>query len=127
MHGIPGHDKSVDSIHVIVGDTREMIVRERGIEIATGPIGPIMHGAQKIALRPRADAGFHIRRDVGGINRSEHCFQWPPARVRFAAGLRMTCRAVADSRELRALRHGLAVEHWLASRRVGRRIPTRVR
>jgi hypothetical protein len=48
-------------------------------------VDALVHGAQKVRIAPRADAGLLIGRDVGGVERAVLGLERAPARERRAA------------------------------------------
>src|SRR5215216_8177441 len=100
---LPSHHERVQSARILIGDLREVMIREGRIEMPSLPIGPLAQGAQKSSHRPAADAALRIGRDVRAVDDAERRRQRPPAGKHSPAVLGMTDIAVADCGELRSL------------------------
>src|SRR5438034_11769803 len=87
-----------------------MIVRKCGIEMPSGAIDAVVHGARKILAAPESDTGVRIGRDVGRVDRAERRRQRQPAGEWLASELGVAGTAVTDSGELRTLGHECGVE-----------------
>jgi hypothetical protein len=80
-----------------------MLVWQRGIEVSATSRYAVPHGAFEGGVRPGADAGFLVRRNVCGVQRTERRGEWAAAGKRDAAVGSVADGAVADCSERRAL------------------------
>ena len=79
---LPRHQKGIKRVVVLVGDVGEMIIRKGRIEMLAVAIDAGAHRAAECRLRPAADAGVGVGRDVGGIDGAERCRHGrPPAKA----------------------------------------------
>src|SRR5579862_4470364 len=69
------------------------------------------HGALEGGVRPAADAGLDVGRDVGAVDEAERRFDGAPAGVEDAVGRGMAGRAVAERGELPAAFDGRGGEY----------------
>jgi hypothetical protein len=74
------------------------------------PVDAFAHSTVERRLRPGADTGRGIRRDVGGIDRPERRRKGQAAGKNLAAGFRITDDAVADGGKRLALQGSLGIE-----------------
>ena len=85
LHGGLRHQVAIQRLHVRVAQLGIGRVRKRGIELAAVLVYALAHGAFECGVRPAADAGVVVGRDVGGIDRAEGGVQRQPARVGLAS------------------------------------------
>src|SRR4029453_2620475 len=87
-----------------VGELAEMIVGESGKEMRAVSGDAFAHCASKGRLRPCADAGFRIRRDVRGVKHAEGRRHWVAAGEFLSALGSVTLRAISAAGERLPLR-----------------------
>src|ERR1700722_5996310 len=79
-----------------------MCVGKCGIEVPAVAVDAFAHGALKGRVRPVADAGLDIGRDIGAVDRAERRFDWTATGVEYPVDRGVTGRAVAKRRQLPA-------------------------
>src|SRR5487761_1997935 len=117
---LPRHQIGVERLVVAIGDIGEMVVGEGRIEMSADTINAGPHRAAECSLRPPADAGVRIRRDVRGIDRAERRRHRKTAGKGLAASQGVAIIAVADGRKITATLDEFGVER-LRRRRLDRR------
>src|SRR5580692_9366053 len=83
-----------------------MRVGKRGIELPAVAMDAFAHGALKGRVRPVADPGLDIRRDVGAVDRAERRFDRPATGIEYPVDRGVTGRAVAKRCQLPAVFDG---------------------
>src|SRR5271155_3294280 len=66
-----GHQVSIDGTDIVVRNLGEMVIWERGKKVRTVLCDAFMHCTNKCSLRPCANAGLRIWRDVGRVDHAE--------------------------------------------------------
>jgi len=71
MYRLSGHEVRVEGLNVPVSNVREVIIGEGRVEMPAFAIHTLAHCTRKRGLRPAADPGLRVRRDVRAIDCAE--------------------------------------------------------
>ncbi|KAG1243522.1 hypothetical protein G6F65_022347 [Rhizopus arrhizus] len=85
-------------LHVRIAQLGVRRVRKGGIQLPPVLVHALAHGALERGVRPTADAGVVIGRDIGGVDRAEGRIQRQSARIGFAARRGVAGDAIARGR-----------------------------
>ena len=102
-NGLAGHEERVDRMKILVGHPGEVVVGKGRIQMPAPAVNAFAHGAPEGRLRPGADPGPRVRRDVRRVDDAEGRRQRPPAREGRAAVRGVAHHACADPGERLAL------------------------
>ena len=99
LHRRLRHEVRIECEQVRLAQLRERRVRERRVQVRAVARDAFAHRARERRIRPRADAGVRIGREVRRVDRAERRIERGPARVGRAAGRRVAHRAIAGERD----------------------------
>src|SRR3954463_7597324 len=103
MHRLARSDVRIQGVDVLVGQAGVVLVRKRWVQMVSRAVQSFPQRAPERRLRPLADAGDGVRRDIGAVERAERGPDRPAAGERSSAFGGVALLAVADRGELRAL------------------------
>ncbi len=111
------HQEGVERADILIGRAGEMRVGQRRVEVPPRARDPLAHRPAERRLRPPADPGLRVGRDVGDVDRSERRRARAGRRHRAAVVRGVAHRAIADRGERRAPRDQVGGEAGPGRRR----------
>ena len=90
----------INCIRIFACGQRHVGVRERWVEQTAVARTPFVHGAEKRAAAPRADATFGVRREIAGVDRAKRRLNSAASSVGLATASGVTARAIANASEV---------------------------
>jgi hypothetical protein len=109
-HRLTRHQIGVDRPQIVVGRPGELIIGKRRIEVAALTVDALAHRTDEGLLRPVADAGIGVGRDIGAVNDAVGRVHRIAAGIGSPAWRGMAVDAVAERGEPCALGDKLLVE-----------------
>ena len=102
VHRRAGHQIRIKRIIVLVGDVGEMIIGKGRIKMLPFPVDAGAHRAAERGLRPCADAGVGVGRNIRRIDRAERRRHRQATRKGLAAAHRVAIVAITERGQIAA-------------------------